>query len=38
MDTARCFELAQEGYAKLKIAVYGILSQNPDRPVSNAEI
>ena len=38
MQTAQCFALAQEGYAKLKAAIYGLLSQEPQRPLSNVEI
>ncbi len=38
MDRSDAFALAQEGYAKLKVAVYAFMAMEPDRPLSNAEI
>ncbi len=38
MDRSDCFALAQDAYAKLKSAVYGLLMQSPNRPMTNAEI
>ena len=38
MDVSECFAMAQEGWAKMRAAVYGLLSQEPRRPITNAEI